>query len=294
MAVQVFPPQGPREIRVGPQRSIRALLWDADVARMGATEFPPIVLLHGLGDSADVWRPLMRRWPRPIDRPIVALDLPGHGQSQPMPQGCYLHSLVAERVAAAIGTLDKPILIGHSCGARIALGLSRKGVDASHMVLLDMGIADTHPLYGAVAAHVRDMVRPAPTRQELVARCATKLPLADPASLAEVIEAQAIQDGMGWRLPTDLSALALLHETTADDDLECLRKLASPLTIIRGAFSAILRRQDLARLRRATDASVAMMEIARAGHALLIEQPKILADVIAGTISPAAEVDCAA
>jgi pimeloyl-ACP methyl ester carboxylesterase len=39
---------------------------------------PPLVLLHGFGDSADTWRPLLDRLGR-ADRRAVAIDLPGFG-----------------------------------------------------------------------------------------------------------------------------------------------------------------------------------------------------------------------
>lgn len=81
----------------------------------------PLVLLHGVGLRLEAWAPQMRalshrRW-------IVALDLPGHGESDPLPDGARLPDFV-RWFRLALDELGCPrvSVAGHSMGALIALG----------------------------------------------------------------------------------------------------------------------------------------------------------------------------
>jgi pimeloyl-ACP methyl ester carboxylesterase len=276
----------PQDIRVGPDLSLRAIFWDTGSDRKDtgvlASQSDTVVLLHGMGDSADNWRPVLRHWRAPRSHRVFAFDLPGHGQSDPLPEGAYREELIAIRIAAALHSLGatRPILVGHSRGARIALRLLREGIEPAQIILIDMAAVDQHPNHAAIAAHIRKMAEPAFSRQLLVTLCAEKLPLVDIESLTEVIETRAVKTVSGWRLPVDLNCLALLDEPTAPEALASLSALTCPVTFIRGALSAILNRQELTRLKDVTKTPVAIYEIPRAGHALLIEQPKELAEVL--------------
>jgi pimeloyl-ACP methyl ester carboxylesterase len=90
--------------------------------RVNAVEWgagPPVVLLHGLTGSLDYWAPFaarLARWHR-----VVAVDLPGHGGSDPL-EG-FDFGAVAGLLADAVGQLGivEPALIGHSFGAPLAV-----------------------------------------------------------------------------------------------------------------------------------------------------------------------------
>ena len=97
----------------------------------------PLVMLHGLGATAETWRlvaPYLGR-----QHMVVAFDLRGHGESEQAESG-YDFETVAEDVVhgmAALG-LGKVALIGHGWGARIALVLAvRHPALVSHLVLVD-------------------------------------------------------------------------------------------------------------------------------------------------------------
>src|SRR5690349_9040821 len=49
-----------------------------------AATHPPLLLLHGLGCSAQAWEPTLHHLARRgcLDRPVYAVDLPGFGRSQ--------------------------------------------------------------------------------------------------------------------------------------------------------------------------------------------------------------------
>ena len=59
---------------------------------------PGIVLLHGWGDSADTWRPLLAELAA-CGRRAIAVDLPGFGQATRLAPGAILPQLDAFAIA---------------------------------------------------------------------------------------------------------------------------------------------------------------------------------------------------
>jgi pimeloyl-ACP methyl ester carboxylesterase len=90
---------------------------------------PTLVLLHGWGDSADTWRPLMDRLGR-VDRAAVAVDMPGFGTASRLGPGAMLPQLDAfggelvERVADESG--GPVVVAGNSLGGVVALRLAER------------------------------------------------------------------------------------------------------------------------------------------------------------------------
>lgn len=82
---------------------------------------PPILAIHGWLDNAnsfDGLAPLLAK-----QFYVIAIDLPGHGHSSHLPEGCYYHFTDAIFTVIEIITalkLDKVHLLGHSMGACLA------------------------------------------------------------------------------------------------------------------------------------------------------------------------------
>jgi 3-oxoadipate enol-lactonase len=74
------------------------------------------VLLHGLGESASSWTPVIA--PLAQHHRVLALDLRGHGDSD-WP-GRYSFRLMRDDVVAFLDQLGPAILIGHSMGGGVA------------------------------------------------------------------------------------------------------------------------------------------------------------------------------
>ena len=88
-------------------------------------EGPPLVLLHGWGDSADTWRPLLDRLGR-VGRRALAVDLPGYGTASPLGPGAMLPQLDAF-AGALVEHLDTPVVVaGNSLGGVVALRLAER------------------------------------------------------------------------------------------------------------------------------------------------------------------------
>ena len=97
-----------------PHLSLRALVW-------GSSDAPPLLALHGWLDNAASFATLA---PLLADRwQVIALDLPGHGHSDHLPEGALYHFVDYVRCALAAAHalgLKRYSLLGHSMGAGIA------------------------------------------------------------------------------------------------------------------------------------------------------------------------------
>ncbi|MGC9542233.1 alpha/beta fold hydrolase [Streptomyces sp. UG1] len=93
-------------------------------ARVGTGE--PLLLLHGIGHHRQVWDPVI-----PVlaaEREVIAVDLPGCGQSPALPDGLAhdlpTMSVVLGALCEAL-ELERPHVAGNSLGGLLALDLGR-------------------------------------------------------------------------------------------------------------------------------------------------------------------------
>jgi pimeloyl-ACP methyl ester carboxylesterase len=102
---------------------------------------PTLVLIHGLGGSSVIWDPVI-----PLlspERDVVAVDLPGFGGSDPLPEGERHHPRAMGRAVtgqlAALG-IERPHLAGNSLGAWTALEMAADGNAASVCCISPAGL----------------------------------------------------------------------------------------------------------------------------------------------------------
>ncbi|VDC31341.1 3-oxoadipate enol-lactonase [Pseudogemmobacter humi] len=88
---------------------------------------PPLILIHALGLSHEIWDPLVARLP---GHRILRFDLRGHGASDRPPAPYTMGSLIrdTERLADHFA-LKETVVIGLSIGGMIAQGLAVKRLD---------------------------------------------------------------------------------------------------------------------------------------------------------------------
>lgn len=81
----------------------------------------PVVLIHGVGMQSAAWAPQIDALS--ATHRVIAIDMPGHGGSSPLPQDAQLPDFVAW-LHAALTALDVPSvsIAGHSMGALLAAG----------------------------------------------------------------------------------------------------------------------------------------------------------------------------
>jgi pimeloyl-ACP methyl ester carboxylesterase len=101
---------------------------------------PPLVLLHGVGHRRQAWRAVLDRLAP--HRDVIAVDLPGHGESPPLPAGVI--SVLEVMLGEVTGLfddlgLDRPHVAGNSLGGRLALEAAVAGRVASATALSPAG-----------------------------------------------------------------------------------------------------------------------------------------------------------
>lgn len=83
----------------------------------------PVLLIHGVGMRAEAWGPQIAALSQACH--VIAVDMPGHGESDPLPGDPRLPDYVAwaARVVQALG-LGPVAVAGHSMGSLITAGLA--------------------------------------------------------------------------------------------------------------------------------------------------------------------------
>jgi len=106
-------------------------------------EGPPVVFLHGLGGSANVWHGVMQAMQQ--HHHCVALDLRGHGRSQG--RGKFTIEGWAKDVQKLLRHLELPAVtvVGHSMGSLVAQQLAHSSPDAVDQLVLLGGISYFQP-----------------------------------------------------------------------------------------------------------------------------------------------------
>jgi pimeloyl-ACP methyl ester carboxylesterase len=109
---------------------------------------PPVVLIHGSGVSARYWRDQLEGL-ADVTR-TVAVDLPGHGQSDPVPDPSL--EAYAEAVGGLIRALGlgPSIVVGHSLGGAVALTLAARRPELVRALVLLASCAKLPPWNAAI------------------------------------------------------------------------------------------------------------------------------------------------
>lgn len=85
----------------------------------------PLVLLHGFLEESSMWEGIMDRFL--LDRPVVRIDLPGHGKTDSFG---YEHTMdfMADAVFAVLEHLQigPSLVLGHSMGGYVALAFAEQ------------------------------------------------------------------------------------------------------------------------------------------------------------------------
>ncbi len=103
--------------------------------RRGSGE--PLLLVHGLGGTWQAWNPMPATLA--AEREVIAIDLPGFGETPPLP-GPVSFATLTDALSAFLDEhgLTDVDTVGSSMGARMVLELARRGVGGT-AVALDPG-----------------------------------------------------------------------------------------------------------------------------------------------------------
>ena len=255
---------------VAPGRSLSALAWgDAP---------PELVLLHGGGQNAHTWDTVALA----LDRPLVAIDLPGHGHSDGPDASASAYGAPND-VAAAIRALapDAPAIVGMSFGGLTLIGLYKVAPELIRgMVLVDV-TPGVNPEKSKYIADFLNGPESFPDFDEILARTVEFNPTRSVSSLRRGILHNAEQQPDGSWVWRHQRHRIKAHERPDPDELwDIVSTIRVPLMLVRGmrTGSVVDDADETELLRRCPTARVE--HVADAGHSVQGDAPLELATLL--------------
>jgi pimeloyl-ACP methyl ester carboxylesterase len=271
-----IPYAGPPEVRrvdveVSPGRLVSSLAW--------GSSSPELVLVHGGAQNAHTWDTVALA----LGRPLLTVDLPGHGHSDGGPDGAIsvgsngrdLATVVAELAPEARG------VVGMSLGGMSSIALADHAPELVRaLVLVDV----TPGVNAEKAAPIVNFVSgPASfaSFDEILARTIEHNPGRSESSLRRGILHNAVQREDGswvWRYARFREPTSSSHPDFGDW-WEAISRLSVPLLLVRGLAWSVVGDEDVAELlRRRPTATVVGVE--GAGHSVQGDRPLELAAIL--------------
>lgn len=264
-----------RGVKVGRGRAVSSLVW-------GEGE-PELVVVHGAGQNAHSWDTFAMA----VQRPIVAVDLPGHGHSDWRDDRDYSPAANGEALTAVVEALAPNAVgvVGMSLGGLSSLRMASARPDlVPRLVLVDItpgvGRRDPEEKRPPTPTDLLAGPRTYPSFKAMLDATAATMPGRDPASLIPGLRhnARPLPDGTwAWRYdqlfdsdrpPPDMTPLW--------DDVA---NLAAPVMLVRGSRSPVVSEQALTVFReRRPDGRVET--VGDAGHAVQNDKPLDLAALV--------------
>jgi len=238
--------------------------------RAGAREAPPVVLLHGGGANAHWWDHLAPALA--ARRPVYALDFRGHGDSAfPAERRSGAFDDDLDELVAWLGREDV-ILVGHSLGAAVALDRASRCPATRALVLIDLARGGL-PTTGRRARLALTLRRTYRSRAEAAMRFRF-LPESSHASeaLRAHIGEHSVREEPDGRFGYKFDPAWFALPPRARPDLAQVR---CPTLLVRGRESTLLG-DEAARAFVESLPDGRLVEIADAGHHVLVDQPERL------------------
>jgi pimeloyl-ACP methyl ester carboxylesterase len=241
---------------------------------------PELALIHGGAQNAHTWDTTALA----LGRPLVAIDLPGHGHSSWRPARNYAPVDMADDVAAALDALapTATTLVGMSLGGLTSLAvLSRHGHVAERLALVDITPGVNRQKASAIVAFVAGP-EVFDSFDAILERTMAHNPTRSRSSLERGVRHNARPNPDGtwsWRYDrhTPERAAATLNPGALWD---ALAGLDHPVLLARGGISPVVGDDDVARLNELRpDARVVVVD--GAGHSIQGDRPVELAGLLA-------------
>ena len=240
---------------------------------------PELTLLHGGAQNAHTFDSVALA----MQRPLLAVDLPGHGHSDANPFGPSAIGEMAtdvQRVLEQLTSRPRP-LVGMSLGGLTALVLAHDRPDlVSALVLIDI----TPGVNADKAKYITDFVngpQSFASFDELLDRTIRHNPTRSVASLRRGILHNALQRSDGtWVWRHQQHPKSELTAVPVSDLWHQLGELTMPVTLLRAmAAGSVVDDDDEEELRRRLP-HVTVVHVARAGHSIQGDAPVELAKLL--------------
>jgi pimeloyl-ACP methyl ester carboxylesterase len=206
---------------------------------------PTLVLLHGVGESAVGWRPVVSALAERHD--VIALDLPGFGGSPALPSDVLpTAAALADSVEHALDALGVELfdVAGYSLGARVALELGSRGRARSVVAIAADGLGTPlERLHQAAALACRRLIAQglAPWAADVIATDAGR----SLAFMPDRVRPWLLPPPDARRLLSDLAAAPGYHRTVAAGmvDVPRLGSVSCPVLLLQGALDPVVAAQ---------------------------------------------------
>jgi pimeloyl-ACP methyl ester carboxylesterase len=244
---------------------------------------PPLVLLHGLGLSWRSWQPVLDALE--VCHDVVAVDLPGFGESPPLPDGAApTATRLADAVEAELDRLgwEAPAVVGNSLGGWVALELARRGRAERAVVISPSGLES--PPERAFVIAVNELMRLRARFGAPLGRWLTAPPLARIALFGGL-------RGRPWRLSADAGVCDLrdfgyspgfqstLRSTVATSAPMWLGEIRVPVRVAYGALDLMLGVFTAPRFAAAIPGAE-LVPLPAVGHVPMLDDPELVARTI--------------
>jgi pimeloyl-ACP methyl ester carboxylesterase len=271
-----LPYPGPPAVRrvaveVTPGRHVSSMVW--------GTTPPELVLVHGGAQNAHTWDTVALA----LGRPLLAVDLPGHGHSDGGPDGMLSIGTNGADLATVVAALAPEArgVVGMSLGGMSSIALAAAAPELVRaLVLVDI----TPGVTAEKSAPITNFVNgPASfdSFDELLARTIEHNPTRSESSLRRGILHNAVQREDGswvWRYARFRSA-AEAPRPEFGDWWAAISALTVPLLLVRGLAWSVVDDGDVAELRR-RQPTVTVIEVEGAGHSIQGDRPLELARIL--------------
>ncbi len=262
---------------VGDGAQISALQWGTDA--------PELVLLHGGAQNAHTWDTVALA----LDRPLIAMDLPGHGHSSHRDDHVYWPADNAVAIETAVRALapEAKVVVGMSLGGLTALALTDRAPDVVRsLVLVDVTPGVNREKSSAIAQFI-DGPEFFASFDEILERTVAFNATRTESSLRRGILHNAVEADDGrWRWRYDLPRRGTGEGDEGrimpglDELWKAVERVKVPFTLVRGSLSPVVDDDDVAELeRRNPNATVEVVE--DAGHSVQGDKPLELARILA-------------
>jgi pimeloyl-ACP methyl ester carboxylesterase len=262
-----------RAVAVDGPRQLSALVW-------GAAE-PELVLLHGGAQNAHTWDTVALA----LDRPLLAIDLPGHGHSDWRDDHVYTPAANAADVAVAVRALAPRAraVVGMSLGGLTAICLAARHPDlVRRLAVVDVTPGTDHAKAEPIIAFVSGP-ESFESFDAILERTIRFNPTRSEASLRRGVIHNAIERPDGtWSWRYDPMRSWRISDSGVPDFSaywEDVDRIRAPLLLVCGGDSGVVGGDDLAELRR-RQPSARVEVVAGAGHSVQGDRPVELAALL--------------
>lgn len=243
----------------------------------GNRELPAVILVHGAGGNSSWWDHV---GPLLVGHHVIAPDLSGHGDSDY--RNSYELEVWADELVAIIAAekVDRPVVIGHSLGGRVAVTgavdhpWAVRGVvcidtpliyrPQTHEVLPDRN--RRHRVY-ATADDAIERFRTLPPQE-------TILPYVGRHIAAESLE--QVEGGWTWKFDPSVFRRRPSLE-------EALGRLSRPTVLLR-CEKGVVPTGMAVEMQRLASLPLSVIELPGSGHHPMLDQPRVLLSVLSNLL----------